>query len=76
MPAAAICQPAPMFRANLAHTGACALSSPDLTSPYFYDEMVSGVAKLFTMGSILSSPVVDKDVLYCGSADGALHALM
>jgi outer membrane protein assembly factor BamB len=38
--------------------------------------MVSGVAKLFTMGSILSSPVVDKDVLYLGSADGYLYALM
>ena len=47
-----------------------------VTRPYFYDAMVSGATKLFTMGSIRSSPVVDQDVLYFGSADGALYALM
>lgn len=42
----------------------------------FYEEMVTGVGRMFTMGSILSSPVVDKNVIYFGSTDGALYALM
>ncbi len=42
----------------------------------FYEEMVTGVGRMFTMGSILSSPVVDKNVIYFGSTDGSLYALM
>jgi outer membrane protein assembly factor BamB len=41
----------------------------------FADEMVVGLAKLFTLGSIVSSPVVDKNVVYFGSTDGYLYAL-
>jgi outer membrane protein assembly factor BamB len=41
----------------------------------FYDDMVLAVHKLFTMGSILSSPVVDGDTIYFGSTDGNLYAL-
>jgi len=41
----------------------------------FYDDMVIGVGKLFTMGTILSSPVVVGDAVYFGSADGNLYAL-
>ena len=46
--------------------------SPNL----FYDDMVVAVRKLFTMGTILSSPVVVNDVVYVGSMDGNLYALM
>jgi outer membrane protein assembly factor BamB len=42
----------------------------------FYEEMVTAVGRMFTMGSILSSPVVDGNVVYFGSTDGALYALM
>jgi hypothetical protein len=42
----------------------------------FYDEMVSGVHTILTMGTILSSPVVVDNVIYVGSTDGNLYALM
>lgn len=46
-------------------------SSP---SPY-YEDMVLAVHKLFTMGTILSSPVVVGDTVYFGSTDGNLYAV-
>jgi len=42
----------------------------------FYDDMVAGVARVMSMGSILSSPVVVGKVVYVASADGNLYALM
>ncbi len=41
----------------------------------FYDDMVSGVGRVMSMGAILSSPVVVGSVVYVGSADGNLYAL-
>ncbi len=41
----------------------------------FVDEMTVGLERLFSMGSIVSSPVVDGDVIYFGSTDGYLYAL-
>jgi outer membrane protein assembly factor BamB len=41
----------------------------------FYDDMVAGVDRIMSMGSILSSPVVAGNVVYVGSADGNLYAL-
>lgn len=41
----------------------------------FYDDMVSGVERVMSMGAILSSPVVIGNVIYVGSADGNLYAL-
>ena len=46
-------------------------SSP---TPY-YDDLVLAVHKLFTMGTILSSPVVVGNTIYFGSTDGNLYAL-
>ena len=46
-------------------------SSP---TPY-YDDMVLAVHKLFTMGTILSSPVVSGSNVYFGSTDGNLYCL-
>jgi outer membrane protein assembly factor BamB len=46
-------------------------SSPN---PY-YEDMVLAVHKLFTMGTILSSPVVVGDTVYFGSTDGNLYAV-
>jgi outer membrane protein assembly factor BamB len=45
-------------------------------SPLFYDDMVLAVAKLYTTGTFLSSPVIVGNVIYIGSADGYLYALM
>ena len=41
----------------------------------FYDDMVVGMHKLMTMGSIYASPVLANGVLYIGSTDGALYAV-
>jgi outer membrane protein assembly factor BamB len=42
----------------------------------FYDDMVSGVDRVMSMGSILGAPVVVGSELYFGSADGNVYALM
>lgn len=42
----------------------------------FYDDMVTGVERTMSMGSILSSPVVVGAVVYFGSADGNIYALI
>lgn len=42
---------------------------------FFYDDVVSGIQKMFSVGAILSSPVVVDDTVYIGSADGNLYAL-
>jgi eukaryotic-like serine/threonine-protein kinase len=64
-------------RANLA-----ALSRPDGTPKYeaafasdFYDDMVVGVARMRTVGQLLSSPVIAGNTVYIGSTDGSLYAL-
>ncbi len=41
----------------------------------FYDDMVAGVGRTMSMGSILSSAVVVGNVIYVGSADGNVYAL-
>jgi outer membrane protein assembly factor BamB len=46
-----------------------------LLTTNYADEMVIGLGKLFTLGAIVSSPVVEKDVVYFGSTDGYLYAL-
>jgi outer membrane protein assembly factor BamB len=44
---------------------------PDFT----LDGMIIGMDRMFTLGSILSSPVVADGILYVGSTDGNLYAL-
>lgn len=41
----------------------------------FYDDMVLAVHKLFSAGTILSSPVVVGNSVVFGSTDGNLYAL-
>jgi outer membrane protein assembly factor BamB len=41
----------------------------------FYDDMYRAVERLFSLGSIVSSPAVDQGVIYVGSTDGNLYAL-
>lgn len=47
-----------------------------IISEGFYDEMVVGMSKMFTVGTILSSPVVVNNTIYVGSTDGNLYALI
>ena len=42
----------------------------------FYNDMVFAVDKILSLGTILSSPVVVDNVVYFGSTDGNLYALM
>ncbi len=38
--------------------------------------MVIGVSKMLSVGALLSSPVVVNNVIYVGSTDGSLYALI
>jgi outer membrane protein assembly factor BamB len=44
---------------------------PDIT----LDGLIIGIDRMFTLGSILSSPVVADGILYVGSTDGNIYAL-
>lgn len=77
-------KPAWVFETEGAKQHAAALTNADGTIKFevvfsspnlFYDDMVIAVHKLFTMGTILSSPVVVGDTVYFGSTDGNLYAL-
>jgi eukaryotic-like serine/threonine-protein kinase len=60
-----------------------AYTKPDGTPNYeaayfdfFYDDMVAGLQKMMSVGAILSSPVVNGNIVYVGSTDGNVYALM
>jgi outer membrane protein assembly factor BamB len=42
----------------------------------FYDDIISGMQKMFSVGAILSSPAVSGDTILFGSVDGNLYAIM
>jgi len=42
----------------------------------FYDSLVTGVSKMLSVGAMLSSPVVVNNIVYVGSTDGFLYAIM
>jgi eukaryotic-like serine/threonine-protein kinase len=73
-----------VFETDGAKQNASALTNADGTIKFeavfpspklFYEDMVIAVHKLFTTGSILSSPVVVGDTIYFGSTDGNVYAL-
>src|SRR5437016_9922677 len=43
-------------------------------SDFFYDDMVTGVQKMMSVGAILSSPAVAGNGVYVGSTDGNVYA--
>jgi outer membrane protein assembly factor BamB len=45
-------------------------------SDSFYDDMVSGVQKMMSVGAVLSSPTVVGNTIFFGSSDGNLYALI
>jgi outer membrane protein assembly factor BamB len=51
------------------------IKSDALYPDFTYDGMIIGLHRMFTLGSILSSPVVANGVLYVGSTDGNVYAL-
>jgi outer membrane protein assembly factor BamB len=75
-------KPVWVFQNDASKQNLPAIQNPDGTlnfgaimSQNFYDDMVIAVRKLLSAGSILSSPVVVKDVIYVSSTDGYLYAL-
>jgi len=71
------------FQTDASRQNGPALTKPDGTPNYeaafvdnFYDSLVVGVNKMMSVGTLLSSPVVVNNVIYVGSADGYLYALM
>ena len=55
-----------------------AQGAPDYEAVYgdfFYDDMVSGSMRIFSLGSVVSSPVVAGETLYFGGWDGLLYAV-
>jgi outer membrane protein assembly factor BamB len=41
----------------------------------FYDDLIIGISRMFSVGPILSSPVVADGEIYFGSSDGSVYAL-
>jgi outer membrane protein assembly factor BamB len=70
------------FQTDASKQNGPALTLPDgkpnyraaMASP-FYEDIVVGIRKMFSVGAILSSPAVVGGVIYVGSADGTLYAL-
>ncbi len=76
-------KPAWTFETDASRQNGPALTKPDGTPNYeaaftdnFYENMVLGVSKMMSVGAMLSSPVVVNNVIYVGSTDGFLYALM
>jgi outer membrane protein assembly factor BamB len=70
------------FSTDGAKTNAAALTQKDGAPNYaaaftdnFYDEMVLGVWKMLSIGAVLSSPVIERDMVYFGSTDGNVYAI-
>lgn len=42
---------------------------------FFYDDMVSGVQKMMSVGAVLSSPTIADGTIFFGSTDGNVYAL-
>jgi eukaryotic-like serine/threonine-protein kinase len=75
-------RPAWVFQTEGSKKNLAAFTKPDgspdyrtVFSSFFYDELLIGIGKLRTAGTILSSPVISGDVIYIGSSDGNLYAL-
>jgi len=70
------------FSTDGANRNAAALTKSDGDPNYgaafgdtFYDELVIGVWKMLSVGAVLSSPVIERDVIYFGSSDGNVYAI-
>ncbi|MEO8029189.1 MAG: PQQ-binding-like beta-propeller repeat protein [Bryobacteraceae bacterium] len=56
-------------------TSAGKMNSEALYPDFTLDGMLVGLDRMYSMGSILSSPIVSNGILYVGSGDGNLYAL-
>ena len=67
---------------DAANQNAAALTQKDGDPNYaaafgdaFYDDLVIGVSKMLSVGAVLSSPVIERDMIYFGSTDGNVYAI-
>ena len=70
------------FQTDASRRRLATFSKPDGSPNYeaaftsdFYDDMIAGIARMQSVGTILSSPVIAGRVVYFGSNDGNLYAL-
>ena len=70
------------FQTDASRQRLAAFSKPDGSPNYgaaftsdFYDDLIAGIARMQSVGTILSSPVIAGRVVYFGSNDGNLYAL-
>lgn len=75
-------KPAWEFQTEASQQNLAAFSKPEGTPDYakaftenFYENIVIGVNKLYSVGMIVSSPVIVDDTIYFGSMDGNLYAI-
>jgi outer membrane protein assembly factor BamB len=71
------------FQTDASRKNGPELTKPDGTPKYeaafrdnFYDDIVSGLDRMMSVGAILSSPAIVNGVIYVGSTDGYVYALM
>jgi eukaryotic-like serine/threonine-protein kinase len=71
------------FQTDGSHQNGATYTKPDGSPNYeavftedFYDNLVAGMVKMMSVGTILASPVIVDRVIYVGSTDGSLYALM
>jgi outer membrane protein assembly factor BamB len=73
-----------VYQTDASRLGAATLSQPDGSMNYraasqergFYDGLPVALNRFFSVGTFLSSPVVVDSVIYIGSTDGNLYAIM
>jgi outer membrane protein assembly factor BamB len=70
------------FSTDGANRNAAALTKKDGDPNYaaafgdnFYDDLVIGVWKMLSVGAVLSSPAIERDVIFFGSTDGNVYAI-
>lgn len=75
-------KPAWYFETEASRTHGATFTTPQGAPNYeaafadsFYDDIVGGIQKMFTMGPMLGSPTVSGDTVLIGSADGNLYAI-
>ncbi len=71
-----------VFQTEASRQNLKGVSKPDGAPDYeavfrspFYDDLLVGIDRLHSVGTMLASPVVSGNVVYIGSADGNLYAL-
>ena len=70
------------FQTDASRQNAQTYTKPDGTPNYeaafkgdFYDDMIGGIERMRSLGTIASSPAIENKIIYVGSVDGYVYAL-